>query len=581
MLCALLRGRILVALPAQTTRSMSRYAGLSRDELVARLEALESGQTLNNAISPSDAGGSSSQADATIEQSVQRSSPKAGRKGKTKQREPIDKPFHFAAHPTRHIALLIAYHGWPYSGLAIQENGGNGAGADADAQSPVASSSTSSPTVPKRNKRTEPEEIVTVEGELFKALEKTRLIEAGKGPDGCGFSRCGRTDRGVSGHGQVVNLWVRSGRKDPSSDGGSALDVDSWRPAPEPAAPKPVKSEAEIERQRPKKPVPTQPVGELSYPRLLNAVLPSSIRVLAWSPVSAEFDSRFSCKYRHYKYAFHARATPHAVPLDLDLMQQGVDRLIGEHDFRNYCKVDGSKQIENYNRRVVKAFFEKPRDRDDSDDGGMVIFNLIGSAFLWHQVRHIMAVLFLVGSKLEPVTLVSDLLNIGNVPAKPSYQMGDPIPLTLHECGYDESALDWRFAGYDGRWAQLDADTKTRLYNHAMGGLDALERQIESERQEAEIKTWQIGGAVRKLDQIFGSDLAARPEGDQQQQQDAAEVIVPLGGGNLLMTSKYKAVMDRSRGDTPETVNRKWREARLRNGKRIPKMYMPDAAAEE
>ncbi len=155
----------------------------------------------------------------------------------------------------------------------------------------------------------------------------------------------------------------------------------------------------EIEKQKPKKPVPAQPVGELAYPRLLNAVLPPSIRVLAWSPVSKDFDARFSCQYRHYKYAFHARATPHAVPLDLALMQEGVDRLMGEHDFRNFCKVDGSKQIENYNRRVVKAYFEA--DRPD----GMVIFNLIGSAFLWHQVRHIMAVLFLVGSKLEPVSL--------------------------------------------------------------------------------------------------------------------------------------------------------------------------------
>lgn len=410
-----------------------------------------------------------------------------------------------------------------------------------------------------------------MEGELFKALEKTRLVEAGQGIEGCGFSRCGRTDRGVSGHGQVVNLWMRSGRRSPE-DGGPPLD-DSWAQAKEQAALKPAKTAEEIEKQKPKKPVPAQPVGELAYPRLLNAVLPPSIRVLAWSPVSKDFDARFSCQYRHYKYAFHARATPHAVPLDLALMQEGVDRLIGEHDFRNFCKVDGSKQIENYNRRVVKAYFEA--DRPD----GMVIFNLIGSAFLWHQVRHIMAVLFLVGSKLEPVSLVSELLDVDNVPAKPSYQMGDPIPLTLHECGYEDSALDWRYAGYDGPWASLPDEEKTRLYDQAMVGRDGLERQIESERQEAEIKTWQIGGALRKLDQVFGDDHHLRPA-PQSQDANAADVVLPIGGGNLIMTSKYKTVMTRPRGDTPETINRKWREARLRNGKRIPKMYMQDAEAE-
>ena len=43
---------------------------------------------------------------------------------------------------------------------------------------------------------------------------------------------------------------------------------------------------------------------ELPYVRMLNAVLPSEIRVLSWAPVEANFSARFSCIQRTYKYFF-------------------------------------------------------------------------------------------------------------------------------------------------------------------------------------------------------------------------------------------------------------------------------------
>ena len=44
--------------------------------------------------------------------------------------------------------------------------------------------------------------------------------------------------------------------------------------------------------------------GELEYPKLLNRVLPSEIRVLAWSPASTDYSARFDCVQRTYKYFF-------------------------------------------------------------------------------------------------------------------------------------------------------------------------------------------------------------------------------------------------------------------------------------
>jgi len=447
-------------------KPMSRYASLSRDQLVAKLEALD--------LAPETAEAGPSK-------------PNAYRKVKK-----APKAFNFASHPTRHVALLVAYHGWPYSGLAIQA---------------------------------EEDGVPTVEAELLQALERTRLIEPGKGWEGCGFSRCGRTDRGVSGTGQVLSLWVRSNRKEPCF---------GWKASVEaPPTPK-------VDEQG--RPMSQTLPGEYTYPRLLNNVLPPSIRVLGWSPIEPDFDARFSCKLRHYKYAFHLDPTPSTPHLDLDRMTAGAQLLVGEHDFRNFCKLDGSKQIESHSRRVISASF-------DSDEAypGMVVFNLVGTAFLWHQVRHIIGVLFLIGSKLEEPSLVSSLLDTATNPSKPTYQMGHPLPLTLYECGFE--SLDWRVGSYDGQTKVLAEEDEAA----EMEARVKLERGLEELRQEAELRAWQVGNAVTKVKALYGSSTMV----------DKAS-LYPTGGGEMCSTATYRQVMTRPRGELPEDVNRKWRE---KNGK--------------
>jgi len=45
--------------------------------------------------------------------------------------------------------------------------------------------------------------------------------------------------------------------------------------------------------------------AEVDYCGTLNRVLPSDIRVLGWSPVPLDFNARFSCMQREYKYFFY------------------------------------------------------------------------------------------------------------------------------------------------------------------------------------------------------------------------------------------------------------------------------------
>ncbi|KAG9098716.1 hypothetical protein FS749_003152 [Ceratobasidium sp. UAMH 11750] len=247
------------------------------------------------------------------------------------------KPFPFHTHPTRKVAFKFSYAGWAYNGLAAQS---------------------------------QPTPLPTVEQVLFDALVATRLVDPAGGMDGCGWSRCGRTDRGVSAAGQVVSLRVRSvvGERpvlesekreevEVSVEEEAVMDEDMGLPV----------GLASPSSSRSSTPPPTtEPKPELAYIHMLNRVLPPTIRILAWSPVPDTFDARFSCQYRHYKY-FFPRGGRTGNELDIPAMRDAARRLVGEHDFRNFCKLDPSKQIENFNRRVMGAWIERV-DRDSFED---------------------------------------------------------------------------------------------------------------------------------------------------------------------------------------------------------------------
>jgi tRNA pseudouridine38/39 synthase len=64
-----------------------------------------------------------------------------------------------------------------------------------------------------------------------------------------------------------------------------------------------------------------------------------------------------------------------------------------------------------------------------------------GSGFLWHQIRCIVAILFLIGQGKEEIDLVKSLLNIEKYPCTPNYQIASELPLVLFDCEFD--AVEW------------------------------------------------------------------------------------------------------------------------------------------
>ncbi|KNA09061.1 hypothetical protein SOVF_157010 [Spinacia oleracea] len=234
----------------------------------------------------------------------------------------------------------------------------------------------------------------TVESELFKAFEKTRLLVDDR--KGSQYSRCGRTDKGVSAAGQVIALYLRSNLK---------AETNSDR----------IVFEGQYE-------------GEIDYVRILNKVLPNDIRIIGWSPAPVDFHARFGCLSREYKYFFWSD------DLDLSAMQTAAKKFLGEHDFRNFCKMD-AVNVHNYKRRITSFDIipssEKFRDKE------LWAIVIRGSAFLWHQVRCMVAVLFMIGRGQESAKIIDMLLNIERVAKKPQYNMASEMPLVLHSCEFE------------------------------------------------------------------------------------------------------------------------------------------------
>lgn len=250
----------------------------------------------------------------------------------------------------------------------------------------------------------------TVEGLILKALARCRLIESEVDIKACEFSRCGRTDKGVSALAQVISLRVRS-RLNPEEQLDEANDHK-----------------------------------EFPYITQLNHALPPDIRVyqICLHPPEG-FDARHSCRSRHYKYFFAAKRGN----LSIDLMNEAAQFLVGTNDFRNFCKIDGSKQMTHFYREILSAKFSLVKKVEsagnDPEPAEVYVFDLHGTAFLWHQVRCIMGIMLLIGQRLEKPDIVQKLLDVEKFPCKPVYDMADDVPLVLYDCKFDEN-VKWKTA---------------------------------------------------------------------------------------------------------------------------------------
>ncbi|KAF2817302.1 pseudouridylate synthase-like protein 3 [Mytilinidion resinicola] len=520
----------------------------------------------------------------------------------TTEVKPLPKVFDPSKYNTRLIALKFAYLGQAYNGFEHHANN--------------------------------PTPLPTIEEELWKALVKTKLIfpperapldilegapgrprrklreEAQVNWEGCEYSKCGRTDRGVSAFGQVIGIRVRSNQRAPQFHAQETASSSAAGTEATPKATEKVQSPEQANEEAPFDPI----ADEFPYVQVLNRVLPNDIRVLAWCPnPPPDFSARFHCKERRYKYFFTnpcfapvpgaagsylTPSNPNAPAsregwLDIDAMREACKRLVGLHDFRNFCKQDPSKQLTDFRRRIFHADIEEVAKVDQpgflahpallppsSSSGAgpepkLYAFVVHGSAFLWHQVRSLVAIIFLVGQGFESPEIVSQLLDVAANPCKPKYLMADDAPLVLWDCVFpkaeDAEDSNVREKGYE--------DSLNWIY---VGEKGEMEERSEKKRTPAKGK-WGRGGIMddiwevwhkRKIDEVLAGQLLeivalqGNPTlGIQQGLEDAGVGIkahrtpsarVFDGGDVPRLKGSYLPVLELEKMDAVEVINAKY-----------------------
>jgi tRNA pseudouridine38-40 synthase len=145
-----------------------------------------------------------------------------------------------------------------------------------------------------------------------------------------------------------------------------------------------------------------------------NSQLPDSISLIWADKISQDFHARFSAGARTYRYVIDNSPTRPAImaaavtwvkkPLDISLMQQSCEYLLGEQDFSAFR--GSGCQSNSPCRNVHKANVYRR--------GNLVIFEITANAFLLHMVRNIVGSLLEVGTARQKPLWIQQLLAQGD-----------------------------------------------------------------------------------------------------------------------------------------------------------------------
>lgn len=171
------------------------------------------------------------------------------------------------------------------------------------------------------------------------------------------------------------------------------------------------------------------PADKISY--ALNRRLPEDIRIQKSEEVSADFHPRRCASRKTYEYRIYCAPFPMPtkrlyayytyMPLNIDLMSQAAEYLVGEHDFKSFCSADAQVETtvreidsievlvegseENKVRRNSSASENREDGRADYTDqeGKEIVIRVSGRGFLYNMVRIIAGTLMEIGrGYIEP-----------------------------------------------------------------------------------------------------------------------------------------------------------------------------------
>lgn len=158
--------------------------------------------------------------------------------------------------------------------------------------------------------------------------------------------------------------------------------------------------------------------GKSSYSlvKSLNALTDDDISVhMVARALDPEFSARFSVEWREYRYRIvHGKIPPlfmrrfawwEKSELDVEAMKQAARYLVGEHDFKSFCKAESA--VDKNTVREIKAIdiFEEEQMGERC-----LVVKVVGNAFLHSMIRTIVGTLVEVGCKRREPEWVASVL---------------------------------------------------------------------------------------------------------------------------------------------------------------------------
>ena len=140
----------------------------------------------------------------------------------------------------------------------------------------------------------------------------------------------------------------------------------------------------------------------------------------------------------------------------------------------------------------------------------MCVLNISGKAFLWHQIRCIVAVLFRVGARKEDPNVVKKLLDIETNPRRPQYTMASELPLNLFSVNFDAN--------------------ENIVWNYDLAAITLLIRQIQKLWTEHSVKATMLKEVLGEIESIHSSCNSTETKAGS----------VPVCQAEALVCSNYK-----------------------------------------
>lgn len=181
--------------------------------------------------------------------------------------------------------------------------------------------------------------------------------------------------------------------------------------------------------------------------RSLTAVLPDDIAVRELLRARPGFSARFDAQARTYRYRI-ARGPARPLfcahwcwweraggALDVGAMRRAAAYLVGEHDFKSFCKTS-SAEGKPTSRFVESIDFWEEQQLGESQ----LVVQVVGNAFLHNMVRTMVGTLALVGEHRREPVWVSEVL--GACDRRAAGPCAPACGLTFWEVRYPAGALE-------------------------------------------------------------------------------------------------------------------------------------------